>query len=85
MKITEKNLLDNYVGHSVMGLNLSEVDGKTISWGYSHGRGEEFRLVSSRDSAYEVVVYLSNGSAFFVPLDDDCKDHPAASAQEEQE
>ena len=81
MKITERALLDNYSGKSVMGLNLSEIGENTFSWSYSRGRGDEFCSVLSREKAYEIVVYLST-SAFFVPLDEDCKEHPAASKQE---
>ena len=81
MKIAEKALLDNYSGKSIMGLNLSEVGETTFSWLYSRGRGNEFRQVLSREEANEIVVYLSDG-AFFVPLDDECKGHPAALKQE---
>lgn len=50
MKITEKLLLDNYIGHSQLGDNLSDINGKRYSWYYSAGDGEDYRIVSSREA-----------------------------------
>ena len=83
MKLTEKLLLDNYIGHSQLGDNLSDIDGKRYPWYYSAGDGEDYRIVSSREEAQQITIDRGRGvRKIFIALDDECKNHPAALRQE---
>lgn len=86
MKITEKLLLDNYIGRSQLGDNLSDIDGERYPWYYSAGDGEDYRIVSSREKAHQITIdrgrYVPK---IFIALDGECKNHPAVLRLESEE
>jgi hypothetical protein len=78
MKITEKMLLDNYVGITNGIDSISDINGVKIFWNYRTGRTDDgYNCVTDRKNATEIS--LENDRYGKIDLDDDCENHPALS------
>ena len=84
-KLTETDLLDNYIGKSKFGENLSQINGKLIPWSYSHytedGSTPPYPI-SGREDCNVIFLSISSTKTLALPMDDgyagraDARNHP---------
>lgn len=83
--LTETDLLDNYTGKSMLGENLSLINGKPVSWVYSHytedGSTPPYPI-TGREDCNVIFLHLSSAKTLALPMDDgyagraDARNHP---------
>jgi len=77
MKITEKALLDGYVGAEGFEL-VSVVGGAKIRWAYRTGRTSDgYNCVCSRDYAREITLECDRSGK--IAISDKMQNHPAVA------
>lgn len=72
--VTEKELLDSYVGVTNGAFYISMINGKRINWDYRRGNnGDGYNPArEKREDAAEIYIY---NSGKIIPLEDGCENH----------
>lgn len=77
MRVTEKQLLDNYKYITNCGDLCSIIDGTYYYWGYGAGYGSNYKRVLYRQEAESIRIEKRNGSIYSIELPAKCMNKKA--------